>query len=69
MNAANYIHALDAFMINNAIKCIRLNFDYNMYVDWLESFTCTEQPDLKINRLDEATYKAFTTLIQTGEMQ
>lgn len=54
--SANHIHALDAFMINNAIKCIELDFGYTMYVDWLDSFTCTEEPTMKINRLDEGTY-------------
>ena len=58
----NHIHALDAYMINNAIECIRLEFPYQMYIDWLESFTCTEQPDLKINRLDEDTYNKLATL-------
>ena len=62
-NTANYIHSLDAYMINNAMKCIKYDFPYSMYIDWLESFDCREQPDLKINRLDEATYTRLAALV------
>ncbi len=62
MNTANYIHSLDAYMLNNAIKCIKLNFPYQMYTDWLDSFTSTKDPDLMLHRLDEATYTKLATL-------
>lgn len=62
-NTANYIHALDAYMINNAIGCIKLDFEYGLYVNWLDSFVCTEEPSMKINRLDEATYNKLKELV------
>ena len=60
----NHVHALDAHMMNNAIECIDLDFDYELYVNWLDSFTCVKVPGMKINRLDEATYNLFKTLRQ-----
>ena len=59
---ANHIHSLDPHMINNAMECIKHDFSYDIYIDWLNQFTCTEKPDLKLNRLDELTYTTLATL-------
>lgn len=65
--APDYIYALDAHMINNAVHCIHHDFPYSMYISWLDQFVCTEKPDLMLNRLEEDTYNKLYELAHKAD--